>query len=208
MVVVVVVVAVEQENSKKLTDYREESTFSFDPGKLPLVLLEKGHHQSKSRSMRARKHRAQAGRNQSQSDHSTNADFHQDHQGPLWALAQSEILKLRTKKSSEMEKQENNVLGCDASNADNAIHGTIAHDHPPTDDNGINPCQDHEAPEMGFTLQITESRSQCGTDNKVTNPIPRIIINDSINDSIMLIWSYGFFIKCMFIKCTINNIIQ
>ena len=152
-----------QENSKKLTDYREESTFSFDPGKLPLVLLEKGHHQSKSRSMRARKHRNQAGRNQGQSDHAN--EFQSDHQGPLWALAQSEILKLRSKKpaAGSVPNAADNSSG-----VENVDVPTVNND-PVVVDQHESHNDDHDAPEMGFTLQITESRSQCGTDNKVSS---------------------------------------
>ena len=149
-----------QENSKKLTDYREESTFSFDPGKLPLVLLEKGHHQGKSRSMRLRKQRG--GRNQSQSDHAS--EFPTDHQGPLWALAQSEILKLRNKKpgaGSEPNAADTSI------GVENVDVPTVIND-PVVVDQHQNHNDDHDAPEMGFTLQITESRSQCGTDNKVS----------------------------------------
>lgn len=151
-----------QENSKKLTDYREESTFSFDPGKLPLVLLEKGHHQSKSRSMRSRKHRNQAGRNQSQSDHAN--DFHSDHQGPLWALAQSEILKLRNKKPATGSAPQ---IADSSTGVENVDVPAVNND--PVVDQHENRNDDDDVPEMGFTLQITESRSQCGTDNKVSS---------------------------------------
>ena len=150
-----------------MTDYREESTFSFDPGKLPLVLLKKGHHQNKSCTMKARKHRAQCGRNQSQSDHVN--DFHPDHQGPLWALAQSEILKLRSKKSAEAAQAESHSKSRTESNptgsGDDLPEGAVCRRPVPNDY--------QEVSEMGFTLQITESRSQCGcTDNKV--PIPLV----------------------------------
>lgn len=87
-----------QEATKKLTDYREESTFSFDPGKLTLVLLEKDHHQNDSRNKAAKKHKVLQERNQSQNDCHANDVRTVAHQGPLWALAKGEINKLEHEK--------------------------------------------------------------------------------------------------------------
>ena len=80
------------EKAKVLTDYREESTFSFDPGKLPLVLLEKGHQQNQARNAKARKKMMQASRNQAQPVVELPE---QPHVADLvWALAKSEAVKL------------------------------------------------------------------------------------------------------------------
>ncbi|XP_059350945.1 sodium channel protein 60E-like [Daphnia carinata] len=95
-----------QEKIKTLTDYREESTFSFDPGKLPLVLLEKGHHADQARQKKARMDaRMLANRNHLSG---ISGMMDEDDQSPprqhphvadlVWALAKSEAAKLEAAK--------------------------------------------------------------------------------------------------------------
>lgn len=89
-----------------LTDYREESTFSFDPGKLPLVLLEKGHHADQARQKKARMDaRMLANRNHLSG---LAGVMDEEEQSPprqhphvadlVWALAKSEAAKLEAAK--------------------------------------------------------------------------------------------------------------
>ncbi|EFX89321.1 putative voltage-gated sodium channel protein, partial [Daphnia pulex] len=95
-----------QEKTKMLTDYREESTFSFDPGKLPLVLLEKGHHADQARQKKARMDaRMLANRNHLSG---LAGVMDEEEQSPprqhphvadlVWALAKSEAAKLEAAK--------------------------------------------------------------------------------------------------------------
>lgn len=91
----------EKNSTKTLTDYREESTFSFDPGKLQLdsgklelVLLEKGYQQSQAQLSKARKKMLQANRNQGD-------DLHETSRPPqvaqiVWALTKTDVVKLST----------------------------------------------------------------------------------------------------------------
>ena len=104
----------EKNSAKTLTDYREESTFSFDPGKLPLVLLEKGYQQSQSQLMKARKKQLQANRNKAggtgfgaSQDDDDDGD-HDDGGGDgrpqvaqiVWALAKTDAVKLEKVKAA------------------------------------------------------------------------------------------------------------
>lgn len=109
-----------QENTKKLTDYREESTFSFDPGKLPLVLLEKGHQQNQKKLAIARKKAMLASRNQGPAN-----DYDQPRQHPhvadlVWALAKSEAAKLEAARREAAAKESATKLSDPASPAASA----------------------------------------------------------------------------------------
>lgn len=127
-----------QEKIKTLTDYREESTFSFDPGKLPLVLLEKGHHADQARQKKARMDaRMLANRNHLSG---ISGMMDEDDQSPprqhphvadlVWALAKSEAAKL------EAAKREVSCHKLDAASGDGpplviSVHQTATTPPPP-----------------------------------------------------------------------------
>ena len=150
-----------ESNAKKLTDYREESTFSFDPGKLPLVLLQKGHQKS------VKGRHGSSVRNRSQRGSASTANHHQQPQVAelAWALAKGEASKL----TSEAAQHRASRASADSS----SIHITPAAP-PPDEDPGdltiLDPIvaagpddpsiiADRSGDLGGFTLQICEPRN-------------------------------------------------
>lgn len=158
-----------------MTDYREESTFSFDPGKLPLVLLEKGHQQNQTKQAIARKKAMLANRNQGPTN-----EYDQPRQHPhvadlVWALAKSEAAKLEAAKreaaAKEATEKTSVAAGPETSSHDLKIKacddipkGHHHRTHPPVSSQLDTAEDEEDRVELGFSLHIAELKSQ--HDNK------------------------------------------
>ena len=152
-----------------LADYREESTFSFDPGKLSLILLEKGHQQAKGGKRRAsRKPRVQAVQHPltagPQSPHLTSpTSATPGLPQPLWALAKSEMHKVDQAKANLVSSMDKGEAGRNPpSLAVPPSRSTVQTDKPSTSASVRH--EDEDQMEMGFSLQIVEAKIPYGTD--------------------------------------------
>lgn len=178
-----------------MTDYREESTFSFDPGKLPLVLLEKGHQQNQTKQMKARKKAMLANRNLATANEFDPQPRQHPHVADLvWALAKSEAAKLELAKQRAMEEAEAAAAGVKLDATPTTQVASVSATASATTNEaktstqvgssqqqkpvkaprgasvGVAALKDHQDQEdrveLGFSLHISELRGQQGYDNK------------------------------------------